>query len=70
MQDVVLTTDDMLPITVFVLIHARIPNLHANMEYLNHFHTRLSELNITKLNPLIANLQGAIEACHHSFFCP
>ena len=60
-----LTADDMIPMTVFVLIHARIANLHANLEYLAHFHTRSSELNIAHLNPLIANLQGAVEVIEH-----
>jgi hypothetical protein len=59
--DQVLTTDDILPLTTYVMIRARVPHLQANLEYLTHFKCTAPELSLSHLQVHLANFQGAFE---------
>lgn len=60
-RDNVLTAEDMIPLTVYVLLQSGVPHIHAHLQYLHYFHPNKQYANVESLDVHAANFQAAVQ---------
>jgi hypothetical protein len=66
-HELVLAADDILPMTVYMLLHSQVANLQANAQYVTHFLPDASAtsdcvpVELSHLKVHLANFIGAVE---------
>jgi len=65
-----LSTDEILPMTVYVVLKAQLQNLYANIEYMQNFQVDSNQLNLSHLSVHLANFIGAVKHIHSGALAP
>ena len=60
-RDTILSADDVLPLTVYLVLHSQLVPIHANLLYITHFAPDKNDINIDHLSVHVTMLQAAVQ---------
>ena len=62
-RDTILSADDVLPLTVYLIIHSQLTPINANLQYMLHFTPDKNDINIDHLSVHVTMMQAAVQVC-------